>query len=179
MPWRLFLKSYYIPLSCWLLRFYVNFCCNYKHNNGGKLYNHESCTTMCFVGKITKLLETQKFHFHNLLTYLLPRYVQTQTNLNNWNAFFVITLPQLHVKKASYHTRWQMGLLHFENILKVFINRYGMNGLNKRKMGFKKKKPTKKVWLHPFNHFLIFLMKCFNLKMIITKKSLNKIWHCF
>jgi hypothetical protein len=33
-----------------------------------------------------------------------------------------------------------MGLLHFENILKVFINRYGMNGLNKRKMGFKKKK---------------------------------------
>jgi hypothetical protein len=117
---------------------------------------------MCFVGKTTKLLETQKLHFHNLLTYLLPRYAQTQTNLNNWNEFFVITLSQLQdVKKTSYHTRWQMGLLHFKNILKMFISRYGMNGLNKRKMGLKKKTTCQKNLAPPFQPFFYFFSEVF------------------
>jgi hypothetical protein len=61
------------PLEVDYYNFTSIFCCNYKHKNGGKFYNNKSCTTMRFVGKAMRLLETQKLNYHNFLTYLLSR----------------------------------------------------------------------------------------------------------
>jgi hypothetical protein len=45
-----------------------------------------------------------------------------------------IISPLFLVTGASYYRRQQMRFLHFKSILKMFIDKCEMNGLNKRKI---------------------------------------------